>query len=83
MYDILFSKKAVAYLDKLEKKQRARILRAVERLKIRPEAHLVRLVDEAAYKFRVGDYRLIIDIEQAELRILVIKIGHRRNIYKK
>lgn len=35
------------------------------------------------WKFRVGDYRLICDVNGHELIIYTVKIGHRREIYKK
>jgi mRNA interferase RelE/StbE len=35
------------------------------------------------WKYRVGDYRIISTIEDDVLRVLVVKIGNRRNIYKK
>ncbi|QSR85699.1 type II toxin-antitoxin system RelE/ParE family toxin [Methylacidimicrobium sp. B4] len=35
------------------------------------------------WRYRVGDYRLIAKIEDGALRILVLLIGHRRNIYRK
>jgi mRNA interferase RelE/StbE len=68
-------------LDKLNKEDKIRIIRALRKLKIRPEAHLQRLVGENAYKFRVGDYRLIVDLNKNKLLVLVVKIGHRRNVY--
>ncbi|MBS3054208.1 MAG: type II toxin-antitoxin system RelE/ParE family toxin [Candidatus Aenigmarchaeota archaeon] len=34
------------------------------------------------YRFRVGDYRLILDIKNELLIIMAIEIGHRRNVYK-
>jgi mRNA interferase RelE/StbE len=33
------------------------------------------------YRFRIGDYRVIFDIEENE--IVVLKVGHRREIYKR
>jgi mRNA interferase RelE/StbE len=33
------------------------------------------------YRFRVGDYRVIFDMERDKLVILVLQIGHRKNIY--
>lgn len=35
------------------------------------------------WKYRIGDYRVIVDIEDKTLRILVVRIGNRREIYKK
>ena len=34
------------------------------------------------WKYRVGDYRLICNIEDGTLRILVVKIGNRREVYR-
>ena len=81
VYEIIISKKAEKFLDSLDETQRKRIVLAMNRLRIRPEAHTKKLVGEKEYRFRVGDYRLIIDIDQGILRVLVVKIGHRRNIY--
>ena len=83
MYEIIVSKKAEKILDKLNSKDRERIILALRKLKIRPQAYLIRLVGEKSYKFRVGNYRLIIDLNNNQLQVLVIKIGHRKNIYKK
>lgn len=35
------------------------------------------------WKYRVGDYRIIADIEDGALRILVVRIGNRREVYRK
>jgi len=35
------------------------------------------------WRYRVGDYRIIAEIRDKELVILVIKIGHRENVYEK
>ncbi len=37
----------------------------------------------AFWKYRVGDYRIISDIEDGALRILVVRIGNRREVYRK
>lgn len=81
MYNLLFSDKALKQLGKLEKSMQKRILNALERIKIRPEAYITKLVGDVGYKFRVGDYRVIMDIDKGRLLILVIKVGHRKNVY--
>ena len=83
MYEIILSRKVEKFLDKLNSSERSRIISAVEKLRIRPEAYLIRLVGEKTYKFRVGDYRLIVDLVKNKLLVLVVKIGFRKNIYKK
>ncbi len=82
MYEILLSKNALKFLDKLNKKEQEQILSGLEKLRFRPEAFLVKLVGDKAYKLRVGDFRVIVDLEKSKLLVLVIKIGHRRNVYK-
>ena len=34
------------------------------------------------WKYRVGDYRIIAKIEDSAVRVLVVRIGHRRNVYR-
>ncbi|HDP73454.1 MAG TPA: type II toxin-antitoxin system RelE/ParE family toxin [Candidatus Woesearchaeota archaeon] len=82
VYEIILAKSAEKYLDKLNAKDRERIILALEKLRFRPEAYLVRLVGENCYKLRVGPYRIIVDLDKNLLAVLVIKIGHRKNIYK-
>jgi mRNA interferase RelE/StbE len=37
----------------------------------------------AFWKYRVGDYRIIASIEDSALRILVVRIGNRKDVYRK
>ena len=83
MYELISSPNAFKSLEKLEKSVQERITSALGRLRIRPEScDIKRLVGMPGYRFRVGDYRVIIDLDQNKLMILVIKIGHRKNIYE-
>jgi len=83
LYEIIFSRKAKKQLFKLERTIQERIIFALERIRIRPEDYLTKLVGDPGYKLRVGDYRVIMDIDKNNLLILVIKIGHRKDIHKK
>jgi len=82
VYEVIFSEKAESQLKKLERNIQGRILSVLERIRIRPETYAVKLVGDPGYKLRIGDYRAILDIDNNKLIILVIKVGHRRNIYK-
>jgi mRNA interferase RelE/StbE len=82
VYEVIFSEKAESQLKKLERNIQERILSVLERIRIRPETYAVKLVGDPGYKLRIGDYRAILDIDNNKLIILVIKVGHRRNIYK-
>ena len=81
-YDIIFSDKSLKQLKKIEKRVQERIIKALERIRIRPELHVTKLIGDSGYRLRVGDYRVILDIDKGKLLILILKIGHRKGIYK-
>ena len=81
-YEILFSDKALKQLKKIEPKIQERIIAALEKIRIRPEAYVIKLVGYYVYKLRVGDYRVIMDLDNKKLHILILKVKHRRNVYK-
>lgn len=83
MYELIFSEKAVKQLNKLELPIQERIIKVLNRVKFRPEAHVKKLVGDPGCSLRVGDYRVIVDIDRGILAILVIKIDHRKKVYKK
>ena len=80
-YEIIFSDKALRQIKKLEKNVQERIIAVLERIRVRPETYVTKLVGDPGYKLRVGDYRVILDIDNKILRILILKVGHRKNIY--
>ena len=83
MYELIYSQYALKQLEKLEGNLRERIILALERLRIRPEScDIKRLIGMECYRFRVGDYRVIFDLNKNQLIITVIEMGHRRNIYQ-
>ncbi len=81
IYEILLSESARNQLKKLDYSAQERILNALERIRIKPERYVKKLVGDPAYRLRVGDYRVLLDIDKSRLLVLVIKIGHRRDIY--
>ncbi len=82
MYSLNYSDHVVKQLKKLPNNVQNRIISTLERCKVRPHYHVKKLVGNPYYRLRVGDYRVIIDIQDGKLIILVIEVGHRRNIYK-
>jgi mRNA interferase RelE/StbE len=82
-YQIFFTDKASKQLKKLEKNNQERIIIALERIRIRPETHVTKLIGDPGYKLRVGNYRVFLDIKKEKLIVLVLLIGHRKNIYEK
>ena len=61
---------------------RQRIIAALERIRTRPDAYVRKLVGDDGYRLRVGNYRVIVDLDKEKLIILVLRIGHRRNVYE-
>jgi mRNA interferase RelE/StbE len=82
MYDIEFTKKAQRQFENLPHDIQERIIFSLERSRIRPQSFFERLVGQKAHKLRVGKYRIIADIIYDKLIILIIEVGHRKNIYK-
>lgn len=83
MYTVLFSKKAEDKLKKLPQQLQIRIISSLERIKIRPFSYAKKLSGYPYFRLRVGDYRLILDIQNDKLIILVVTMGLRKNIYDK
>jgi len=82
MYGIFFTEPARKKLKKLERSMQLRIISCLERIRIRPERYVKKLVNYPYYRLRVGEYRVILDIQKDKLIILVITLGHRKSIYK-
>jgi len=82
MYDVRFSLQAEKQFSKLSSNIQKRVVGNLNRIIIRPYPHVKKLVASLYFSLRVGQYRIILDIQEAKLLILVIELGHRRNIYK-
>ena len=83
MYQIILSPRARKEYIKLETNVQKRISNALRRLRFNPERYVTKLVGFDSYRLRVGNYRVILDIEKNKLIITVIEIRHRKNIYKR
>ena len=82
MYDIRFSETAERQLRKLDKQVQDRILKVLERIKVRPEDFTEKLIGIEGFKLKAGDYRIFLNIYKDESIILVRDLGHRKNVYK-
>jgi mRNA interferase RelE/StbE len=82
MYSVEISEKASKQISKLENNTQERIVASLERIRIRPITFIKKLVGADLYSLRVGDYRIILDIQNDKLIILVIDIGHRSIVYR-
>jgi len=82
MYQIIFDKTALDDLNKLEKEIKERIWNKIQQCRENPFHFLEHLEEIQGSKLRVGDYRVIVDVDQANNILKVLKLGHRKNIYE-
>lgn len=82
MYEVKFDKNALDFLSKLDRNLRERIWNKIQQCKENPFHFLEHLEEIEGYKLRVGDYRLIVDIDISSKILTILKIGHRKNIYE-
>lgn len=86
-YRIEFVKSAQKEFEKLPKNIQAKTLDALHVLSRNPYSDLLRVKRlkgaQALYRIRIGDYRVVYDVRADVLVILVIKIGHRSDVYRR
>jgi len=82
-YSLIFDDKALDFLASLEKGLRERIYSKLEDSKENPRHFFTRLAGRDDYKLRIGDYRVVADINETEKRIEVTLIDHRKRVYKR
>lgn len=80
-FDILWSDSAIRQLKKLDRIVSRRIYEKVSELRENPHRYVQKLINSPYYRLRIGDYRVILDIRDNILRILVLKVGNRGSIY--
>lgn len=83
-FEIRFTARAVREVRKLDPQTRRRIQAAVELLADNPRlpASTQLVGGSGEWRIRTGDYRIIYEIDDDVLLVLVIRIGHRREVYR-
>lgn len=85
MYEIVFDKEANKALKKLPKHEQVRIIEKIVALGENPRPNgIVALQGNWAgyYRFRAGNYRVIYEVFDEKLIILIIKVAHRGHVYE-
>jgi len=83
-FKVVIHRKAVKELKNLPKDIRDRILEAFKEMEISPFIGDVRKIrGEEAYRKRVGDYRIEFIMDLEDNTIAILRIAHRKRIYKK
>ncbi len=72
-------------LDKMDDELHRRIIRAIRQLEDDPfHSGVAKLANsDGLYRVRVGDLRIVYKVQKHELVVLVIRIAHRREVYRK
>ena len=83
-YKVLIARSAEKQLRKLPDKIRDRLAREIVQLGDDPFPFGSKKLSgtESSYRIRIGDYRVIYEIEYREVIVLVLKIGHRKDVYR-
>jgi mRNA interferase RelE/StbE len=82
-YQVEFTSKASKQLEKLSKDIQQRIKTKVYELVENPCPNgVVKLENSDKYRIRVGSYRVLYQIENDLLIVIVVRVGHRREVYK-
>jgi len=85
MHRIVFTKRADKALKKMPRNWAKRVRQKLEQIAKEPYAqnnNVTKLQERPGYRLRVGDWRIIYEIEDDEVRILVLKIASRGNVYR-
>jgi mRNA interferase RelE/StbE len=82
-YKIIVKKSVAKDLRPLPKKDVAVILKCIESLREEPRPFgCEKLSGQARYRIRKGVYRIIYEIQDDVLAVIVVKVGHRKEIYQ-
>lgn len=86
-YEVRYDKKAYKSLSKIDKGQQKLIITWIEKNLVNtdnPRQHGKALKGtlKEYWRYRVGQYRILADINDKEIKIIIVNIGHRREIYE-
>lgn len=82
-YNILIKPSAVKEIEDIPRKDRLRIIQRIQGPANTPRPQGgEKLTGENRYRIRHGVYRIVYSVSDKELHIRVVKVGHRRDVYK-
>ncbi len=82
-YGVVWSETSLKQLEKLEKSIADRITRKVNEAAKNPFLFVQKLHGLDLYRLRVGDYRVIMEIENKKMVIFIVEVCHRSIVYRK
>lgn len=83
-YEVRVARRAARSLASLERREQQRIRAALDLLadNPRPPNCVAMQGEDSVYRVRVGDYRIVYEVQDSVLIVHVVRIGHRREIYR-
>ena len=82
-YRLFIKPSAVKELNKLPKKDLQKIVKRIQNLASDPRpTGCEKLTIDEKYRIRQGSYRIVYSIEDRQLIVWIIKIGHRKDVYR-
>ena len=84
-YNIVFTKQATKILQKIPANNMVRIRQKIEEIAenpFLPHSNVTKLQNREGYRLRVGDWRVIYEVQQDKVLIIVLKIGLRKEVYR-
>ena len=82
-FDLEFAPSVKKDLKKIHKSEVPRILQAIDQLQNDPKPlGSKKLINEELYRIRLGVYRIVYEIQENKLVVLIVKVGHRKSVYK-
>jgi len=81
VFAVVLHPKAAKALKKIEKLIRLRIIEEFRELRNRPERVEKRLKYSDFWSLRVGDYRVIYEVNRGKDQVVVLFVGHRKKVY--
>jgi mRNA interferase RelE/StbE len=82
-YRLLIKASAAREIEALPRRERTRVVHRIRELAVDPRPPgSEKLSGEEKYRVRQGNYRILYSIDDADASVLVVKIGHRRDVYR-
>ena len=83
-YNVEIARRAIKSIAKLPRKEQQRVRAAIDLLadEPRPPNCVALAGEDSVYRVRVGSYRIVYEIVDSLLVIHVVRVGHRRDVYR-
>ena len=81
VWKIKWTDTALNQLKKIQEQMQKRIFKKLDEIVDSPFGYVERMVSQNLYKLRVGDYRVLMTLENSKMIVWVVEVGHRSKLY--